>query len=480
MVGIRSAVVSVQSLLIVSLVLFNALSIRLFWLKRGLFPVKARAPFRTTFTFVFATSGMTIINALVAIFDYEFQCFLWGFFNYVVGINAGLVAIGCRVFELCVNYEAQQLRLLLTDENAEAGSPKLACGMISLETILAHKSDFSKIGFIVYLVTNIPVLVATAMYPQIWIPSNLYVSTECDNFSLVMGAGCAFVAMSLAALILVLYRTLKNGQDNYFLKQELKRLSWSLVWCVVIWIFKKVIPGLSEASWATFGFMDILIVEVPAFWICYVSIFDIARKASTSQEALAQSTRQSSVRDVSTSETPAVQAPRKSLMYENLDIILNSPDLLKLFTEFLCKEFCVENLLFLLAVKKFKEGFNSRRKAENIHHGLSVYDKFIKINSPCEVNISGKCRDILNDKFGESEEMSPAQEESKELATSFKIEGSIIVSETVFDEAYREVAGMLSHDCLRRFKRHVHPSTKQVSMAAIPTPVPPIPESDAR
>jgi hypothetical protein len=473
MVGVRAAVIAVQSFVIVGIVLLDVVSLRLFWLKRDQYPIKARAPFRATLGLVLATSGMAIINALVAIFDYEFNCLLWGLFNYIFGINAGLVAIGCRVFDLCVNYESQQLKLVLMESEKNGSSLKFASGTISLETVLSYKNKFFKIGFIFFLLTNIPLLIAVSIYPQVWLPSNFYASDECNNFSVLMGVGCAFTAVLLAALIILLSKSLKNGQDNYFIKQELKQLSFVLFWGVIIWTLKKIIPGLSEASYATVGFMDILIVEFPAFWICYVSLFDIARKAMSFQGKFDLS-KNSSVYDVAAAkDASSLEAPRVSVVIDNLEHILNNPELVRLFTEFLCKEFCVENLLFLLAVKKYKSEFNLSTRAENINAGLAVFHKFIKSNSPLEVNISGRVHDVLQEKFGKSQEKREINSQGD--AASFVIEGSIVVSETVFDAAYREVAGMLTHDCLRRFKKQMLPSKTLPISAQLMTNVASIP-----
>ncbi|XXQ33975.1 RGS domain-containing protein [Plasmodiophora brassicae] len=143
------------------------------------------------------------------------------------------------------------------------------------------------------------------------------------------------------------------------------------------------------------------------------------------------------------------------------DFLTSDPAAIAAFAEYLCQEFAVENLQFLLAVNAFKKKFGRDKKAnvwttsgENValsmsshdgeteaarsggddamrDHANDICDAHVKPDAPLAVNLSGRCRDGLL----------AAMESARALPV------------TVFDEAAAEIKRILEPSSYVRFLR---------------------------
>lgn len=120
-------------------------------------------------------------------------------------------------------------------------------------------------------------------------------------------------------------------------------------------------------------------------------------------------------------EEPTVYSPKTLLRKCSLKDILDSEIYLPLFHGFLKSEFSEENLDFLMLVKEYRHQPSQKRADE-------IYDGFVRINSPKEINIEFGVRK----KIELEKEMSGVQ---------------------VFDEAYERVFKLLESDSFTRFKQ---------------------------
>jgi hypothetical protein len=99
-------------------------------------------------------------------------------------------------------------------------------------------------------------------------------------------------------------------------------------------------------------------------------------------------------------------------------------------------EFCVENLVFYETVDQFRE-------SGGVKQAFEIWNKFIKIDSAYEVNISSKTRQRVHEllsKYGDLE--------SGKL-TSDAFDESI---EHIFDETQEEVLEMMKNNSFIRYK----------------------------
>eukprot|EP00475_Leptophrys_vorax_P002117 TRINITY_DN11203_c0_g2_i2.p1 TRINITY_DN11203_c0_g2~~TRINITY_DN11203_c0_g2_i2.p1 ORF type:complete len:510 (-),score=130.15 TRINITY_DN11203_c0_g2_i2:71-1600(-) len=462
MVGIRSAVIAVNSLVLLALLIFLSSSLHQFWQKRHNYPIRARAPFHATFAIVFASTFLALSSIFIALTDYKLHCLVWGVLNYVFGINAGLIAFGCRIFDFCLSYEVELLKLKLckTSENTNSNNRDVknnngrdsrsifissTLKFMDIGKVLSKRSQFKKIALACYFGANFPFIIGIATYPSTWNSQSDYFSDVCYSFAFLTGSGCVFVSLMLVCFVLILSRSLRSAQDNYFIKEELKRYCWLLAILIVFWLANQVVPGLRTFSYDTIGFMDILILQFPAFWICYTSIYDVMKREIVIPSRKALMRNNSSMKGNSiTEEITKGSRKMSSPPQDDLERIMDDPELLQKFTDFLCKEFCVEELLFLIAARQFRTDFHIKTRAENVKAGVELYQKFIREDSTLAVNVSGRTRDHLRECFGKSDQI---------LHEDLKLDGSIVVSNKIFDGAYSEVVLMLSIDCLRRFKR---------------------------
>jgi hypothetical protein len=446
MAEMHTAVVTVHLIVLIGLVLFIAFSLRLFWERRHRYPVKARNPFRITLTIVISAASLAFASGILSISNYQLNCLLWGIFDYVLGVNAALIGIGCKVWDLCLSYEAELVKMKLSNFNPDADNPQETSGLsrlFNIAALISKKSFLLKISLGFYLVTNIPFILTVIMYPTLWRPETIYTDAVCRQFSTIMGIGCVVSGLSVAILIALLSRTLKNVQDNYFLKEELKRISFLLIGVSLTWLMKKFIPGLDNVSRESIGFMDILVSESPAFWICYICIYDIARKAKSQHTGFSSRNHGSKANDTSKEKRASFG------MQEDIERVLNDDELQKRFADFLCTEFCVEELLFLVAVREFKKHFSQRSSDETRTLADDIYHKFVVETSPLSINISGKHRQDLHEAFKKTPE-------------------SRIITDTTFEDAYKEVSAMLSMDNLRRFKKQELKGSKITSFPTSP------------
>eukprot|EP00475_Leptophrys_vorax_P022088 TRINITY_DN3003_c0_g1_i1.p1 TRINITY_DN3003_c0_g1~~TRINITY_DN3003_c0_g1_i1.p1 ORF type:complete len:456 (-),score=108.02 TRINITY_DN3003_c0_g1_i1:63-1430(-) len=99
---------------------------------------------------------------------------------------------------------------------------------------------------------------------------------------------------------------------------------------------------------------------------------------------------------------------------------------------FLERQFAMENLRFLEAVKLYKEKFDRSTDDENLEAAKSVFQEFCKSDSPSAVNISANNR--------------------ADLAQKFTAVENPTVFVGIFDNACAEVFMVLATDSLRRFE----------------------------
>eukprot|EP00475_Leptophrys_vorax_P033473 TRINITY_DN5262_c0_g1_i1.p1 TRINITY_DN5262_c0_g1~~TRINITY_DN5262_c0_g1_i1.p1 ORF type:complete len:576 (-),score=120.96 TRINITY_DN5262_c0_g1_i1:116-1654(-) len=146
------------------------------------------------------------------------------------------------------------------------------------------------------------------------------------------------------------------------------------------------------------------------------------------------------------SESSANATPAKPVKLK-LETILQTPELLELFRDFLTRELSLEHLLFIEAVLKFHEQFTEALELEHTQKAAShwgqfvsqaqqIYHDFVDESGLAPVNVSFSCRSTIAVKI---------QQISRE------IDG--VLDPDLFKCAYIEVYRVLALDSLSRFKR---------------------------
>jgi hypothetical protein len=121
---------------------------------------------------------------------------------------------------------------------------------------------------------------------------------------------------------------------------------------------------------------------------------------------------------------------------QELQIVVDTPELLAAFEEFLKSELSVENILFIKDLRNFKKGLIS---------ALDVYNMYLKPGSFLCVNVSSKTRNKLVARF----ELKPGAEVTTRNSL---IEPSALSSDLIFEAAEEEVMALMKNDSFVRFR----------------------------
>jgi hypothetical protein len=136
--------------------------------------------------------------------------------------------------------------------------------------------------------------------------------------------------------------------------------------------------------------------------------------------------------------------------YSNLNQTLQSPQGTIAFEEFLKLEFSVENLLFFLRAKDFRDKFGDLTDQENIQRANLIYRQFISRNSPFQVNLSDTSHRTLHQLF----ESRPSYIANASLHASNQVHlQHTTIHQNTFEQAMNQVFLLMSNDTFPRFKK---------------------------
>jgi hypothetical protein len=280
-------------------------------------------------------------------------------------------------------------------------------------------------------------------------------SVECRSIAVeqlkLIGALLSFI--SVASLFGLL--CLRNVQDNYFIKLELKIKTAAFIFFsgFIFFIITPVVYNNIQRP------MLIVFTLEPFYGVASVSFLAMGmivllyerrqNSSSRSRGSSLNAVGSANVRAHSTSELSPNHANSKISYIKVLEMILENDSATQSFENFLLKELSVENLLFIQAIQKLERGGQSAE--ELIKQGNQIYSKFVSSDADLEVNISSVCRSSLEAVFRSS------------------VDSTVSVFEPMmqaFKQSKNEVIHLIAEDSLRRFCRSSE--FKTLGMSLIP------------
>ena len=181
-------------------------------------------------------------------------------------------------------------------------------------------------------------------------------------------------------------RLLIKVEDNFRLKLELK---WFVVvTCMIVlsYLILIAVPGLCDAGLQGVSPIAIFYQESEVFGVAYFCLFDIWRVSLNVNTKMEKS------------DSLDVTMRKNAGFLQEIESIITNPEKNAAFSEFLCKEFCIEELMFLESVYKFKKEVGDNKWVRC----LETYRSFIEDDCQVPVNLPGPMRaDIVSAAFSE-------------------------------------------------------------------------------
>lgn len=121
----------------------------------------------------------------------------------------------------------------------------------------------------------------------------------------------------------------------------------------------------------------------------------IPKSSGSSKDSVARSPELPSTTPAA-SAGPAITTATKETNTNRLNLILADPGLRSQFREFLCENYCEENLSFYLDVVEFVRQIRNVQALDGVSEGLaraySIYNAYLAAGSPCELNLDHQLR----------------------------------------------------------------------------------------
>ena len=133
---------------------------------------------------------------------------------------------------------------------------------------------------------------------------------------------------------------------------------------------------------------------------------------------------------------------------KSLEQILQDPEAHHTFKDFLTSEFSVENLMFYEAVQEFQEDFEADIPNENQELAQRIYNDFIAVGSPFQVNLPATVVSPL------AQMLRPQLlSTSPIIAQHIQQQRMQQIHQNIFDEAVRNILELMKRDSYQRFIR---------------------------
>lgn len=121
----------------------------------------------------------------------------------------------------------------------------------------------------------------------------------------------------------------------------------------------------------------------------------VPRSSGSSKDSITHGVEASNGASTTTT-TPVLSGTTKETNTNRLNLILADPGLRSQFREFLCENYCEENLSFYLDVVDFVRQIRNVQGLDGVSEGLaraySIYNAYLAAGSPCELNLDHQLR----------------------------------------------------------------------------------------
>ncbi|XXQ34256.1 RGS domain-containing protein [Plasmodiophora brassicae] len=426
--------------LIGTILVVNPVLMAAYYKRRHLQPIAARLPLTTVIVFLALTIGASASAA--GQIGGVLPCWLIGFVSSLAG-SVGTIGYALRCGVL--GWQCRIARAKLARSAAPAGDLDRRRSVVSPvpmgadiakapitrrdQWLLDHQWIVTKAFFVPFWVAvSIPALAlatATAVsYPAAY--------DQCQNTNDLVNLCTDVWFASWDVLVVYFSLRLVVCVDGFFIRRELMLIAAMTLVLVGLWL----VPAQTTFPIALVGYCVVVLLDV---LICFLMPTVLSYTTFNSRAA-------------------------DDLLPITLDAFLDrhDPALVEAFAEFLCLEFSVENLQFLLAVRRYARRFASSRRrttwmataspprlsldtwttSDDVagiqptssanDDALSIYSTFVAAGAPLEVNISGDIRDAI----------------TKQVLLEATPGGG---GGDVFDDAARQIRSMLEFGAFHRF-----------------------------
>jgi len=260
------------------------------------------------------------------------------------------------------------------------------------------------------------------------------------------------VLFLIACLGIYCVRKLYSAHENFFIKEEFKH------WLYLAGTFLLVMVGVIISPAFEYAFGNFFMNIITPTWELWASIFNVIWKirsgkgegfhiiktqekatsvGSTAKDAASHAESQKNSSFHIDSPTNASQGGSKvsSLQVEGkvLEAIIEDEEAYKALEEFLTRDFCVENALFLKALSKFgKKKYDSREK--QFSSAKKIYEDFCVDNAILCINIPFYMRKNLDFAFTSADALEK-------------------FDPTIFDASKMEISQLILQGHLKRFQK---------------------------
>jgi len=246
------------------------------------------------------------------------------------------------------------------------------------------------------------------------------VTTQCPTNQITEVLDWLFPSVYGIAVLVLLFH-LHTSNDGYHIRDELRAIALIWVGGSVLWLVTGLMPASTRVGYYVPSFLWVQITYILSFCVSTVWVWNLCREHGASCLTSTHDIEQDIRRDT---------VPFPALLKDDM--------FRRDFTNFLCLQFCVENLFFWEAVQHFHNVSEQEMKAE----ATTIYEKYLMLGSPFEINIPVTVKKAVEAQVKEN-----------------------VFSDTMFDDAAAQTLKLMELDSYPRFASRPggpHSSVKMV------------------
>jgi len=246
-------------------------------------------------------------------------------------------------------------------------------------------------------------------------------TSQCTSDSLLLAAVNWILPALYAMAVVFLMFQLRLSEDAFHIRDELRAVG--AIWVVgsILWLLTNVSPADWMIGYYLPGFVWLQLSFMISFCVSTIWVWNLSRQHGASCFA-----------------RPAKYIPKSIELAPPPFISLLRDDLFrKDFSNFLCLQFCVENLFFWEAVQQFHSIHPNEMKTE----AKAMFDKYLASGSAYEVNIPHAAKKLIETQIKEG-----------------------VFSHSMFDDAAAATLKLMELDSYPRFVSRPGGMSKPVKM----------------
>eukprot|EP00475_Leptophrys_vorax_P028873 TRINITY_DN4204_c0_g1_i1.p1 TRINITY_DN4204_c0_g1~~TRINITY_DN4204_c0_g1_i1.p1 ORF type:complete len:546 (+),score=135.32 TRINITY_DN4204_c0_g1_i1:1177-2814(+) len=371
--------------------------------------------------------------------------------------NIGAVFASIFLMDRCVSLIIKY-ELSINSNSYALAKEENPYGVIEVPWLLRYRSYFrqdvfSPVKLLFAVIACIVVIIEVAVTFANWdLAVSQSFTSQCALFAQRIQYVTAGVAFFCIPVLVMCSRKLMRVKENFSIVDEMKQYigCWCLGFLIsaVCWS----VPNLDRkyVNIVLQFFIPFVMVNV-----AFVRVVMLVRRESSGgsnhEVPTVNLSRSPSSEDADIGNKSAAQTEVKLGKIQKLAEVMDDPDLLPMFEQFMIQEFAVENVYFLKAVKKFKSQASHQELSNEqlMQSAQSVFDRFCDGNSKLAVNISAEHHSWIKVHLADSQVVS-----------------------NLFDGAEQEIMELVAHDSLRRFLRSEEFKSKKATVAVSAVSVP--------